>query len=824
MFCHQFKIVHHPSIEFTTSNIITSGTASIFGLNSTITQNGHDFKASIIVPSTPREGYASFDAQVTDIFGATLSITEDDLDFNVFVDTIPPTITLNGESNLTISIGTIYVDQNATAYDASYGDIMITGVGTVDTQVPGTYTLNYTPKDYAGNIGSSVTRTINVFSPIKIVHHPDVSYVTSSNINSSYAKAGDTLSIEFTTNNIITSGTASILGLNPTIIQNGHDFKASIIVPSTPMEGYAIFDVQVTDIFGTTLSITEDDLDFNVFVDTISPTITLNGESNLTIYNGTIYVDQNATASDASYGDIIITGVGTVDTQVLGTYTINYLAPEDYAGNIGSSVTRTVNVLSPIKIVHHPDVSYVTSSNINSSYAKAGDTLSIEFTTNNIITSGTASILGLNPTIIQNGHDFKASIIVPSTPMEGYAIFDVQVTDIFGTTLSITEDDLDFNVFVDTISPTITLNGESNLTIYNGTIYVDQNATASDASYGDIIITGVGTVDTQVLGTYTINYLAPEDYAGNIGSNVIRTVIVVDDPRTNSPASTCTYDLSFYNIIEGTNSADVLNGTWNHDLIYGLGGDDVINGLGGNDCIYGDGGHDVIYGNSGHDVIIGGNGHDTIHGGFGDDTIIGGFGLDILNGDGGHDIINGGGASDLINGNGGNDILDGGGANDTIIGGNGHDTIIGGNGHDIIHGGFGNDTIAGGFGLDILNGDGGHDIINGGGASDLINGNGGNDILDGGEGNDTIIGGNGHDIIHGGFGNDTIAGGSGLDTLNGNAGNDILNGGGANDTINGGDGDDIVDGGSHFDIINGDDGNDVCVTAIEDIVDCEIKS
>ena len=402
------------SIEFTTSNIITSGTASIFGLNSTITQNGHDFKASIIVPSTPREGYASFDAQVTDIFGATLSITEDDLDFNVFVDTIPPTITLNGESNLTISIGTIYVDQNATAYDASYGDIMITGVGTVDTQVPGTYTLNYTPKDYAGNIGSSVTRTINVFSPIKIVHHPDVSYVTSSNINSSYAKAGDTLSIEFTTNNIITSGTASILGLNPTIIQNGHDFKASIIVPSTPMEGYAIFDVQVTDIFGTTLSITEDDLDFNVFVDTISPTITLNGESNLTIYNGTIYVDQNATASDASYGDIIITGVGTVDTQVLGTYTINYLAPEDYAGNIGSSVTRTVNVLSPIKIVHHPDVSYVTSSNINSSYAKAGDTLSIEFTTNNIITSGTASILGLRfyPTIIQNGHDFKASIIV----------------------------------------------------------------------------------------------------------------------------------------------------------------------------------------------------------------------------------------------------------------------------------------------------------------------------------------------------------------------------------------------------------------------------
>ena len=90
-----------------------------------------------------------------------------------------------------------------------------------------------------------------------------------------YAKTGDSLSIEFTVNNTIASSSASILesGLNQTIIQTDRDFKAIVIVPSTQKEEYANFTIKVTDIIGENLSITEDDLPFNVFIDTKRPRI-----------------------------------------------------------------------------------------------------------------------------------------------------------------------------------------------------------------------------------------------------------------------------------------------------------------------------------------------------------------------------------------------------------------------------------------------------------------------------------------------------------------------------------------------------------------------
>ena len=73
---------------------------------------------------------------------------------NLIIDSTPPNITLNGDSTITVYTNTIFDDENATAYDLSYGSITITGTGTVDTATPATYTLNYTaPDDYAGNTG-----------------------------------------------------------------------------------------------------------------------------------------------------------------------------------------------------------------------------------------------------------------------------------------------------------------------------------------------------------------------------------------------------------------------------------------------------------------------------------------------------------------------------------------------------------------------------------------------------------------------------------------------------------------------------------------------
>ena len=91
----------------------------------------------------------------------------------------------------------------------------------------------------------------------------------------------------------------------------------------------------------------------------------------LTISAGTNYVDQNATASDTSYGDIMITGMGVVDTQMIDTYTLNYTAPADYAGNVGPNVTRTVTVVD--ELINITSLSILSSSGNN--FARAGQNI-----------------------------------------------------------------------------------------------------------------------------------------------------------------------------------------------------------------------------------------------------------------------------------------------------------------------------------------------------------------------------------------------------------------------------------------------------------------
>ncbi len=75
--------------------------------------------------------------------------------------------------------------------------------------------------------------------------------------------------------------------------------------------------------------------------DTTKPVITLNGDANLSIEQGTQYIEANATAVDAVDGSVTVVISGTVGADV-GVYTLTYSAV-DAAGNSGS-ITRTVSV------------------------------------------------------------------------------------------------------------------------------------------------------------------------------------------------------------------------------------------------------------------------------------------------------------------------------------------------------------------------------------------------------------------------------------------------------------------------------------------------
>jgi hypothetical protein len=76
-------------------------------------------------------------------------------------DTLPPVITLSGDSSITLTVGDAYEELGAIATDATDGDVEVIISGEVNTSSIGTYTITYTATDAADN-SDSVTRTVTI--------------------------------------------------------------------------------------------------------------------------------------------------------------------------------------------------------------------------------------------------------------------------------------------------------------------------------------------------------------------------------------------------------------------------------------------------------------------------------------------------------------------------------------------------------------------------------------------------------------------------------------------------------------------------------------
>jgi len=82
------------------------------------------------------------------------------------VDTTAPVITLNGADPMTVECPTSYSEPGATATDNCGVSVPVTITGTVNTGVPGAYTITYKAKDAANN-ETMKTRTVNVVDTTK---------------------------------------------------------------------------------------------------------------------------------------------------------------------------------------------------------------------------------------------------------------------------------------------------------------------------------------------------------------------------------------------------------------------------------------------------------------------------------------------------------------------------------------------------------------------------------------------------------------------------------------------------------------------------------
>ena len=98
--------------------------------------------------------------------------------------------------------------------------------------------------------------------------------ITSNNTNSSYAKAGDTVSIQITVNDTLdqSKSTVQIQNLNANVNKTSlNTINASVTIPTDSIEINTSITASITNYLGATLDLTETDLTAqNVFIDTIS--------------------------------------------------------------------------------------------------------------------------------------------------------------------------------------------------------------------------------------------------------------------------------------------------------------------------------------------------------------------------------------------------------------------------------------------------------------------------------------------------------------------------------------------------------------------------
>jgi PKD repeat protein len=262
----------------------------------------------------------------------------------IIKDITIPVITLLGIDTVYIEQGNPYVDSGATAFDNVDGVITgnITVIGSVDIWHYGTYQLLYSVSDNSGNAAVTRRRIVIVT--------PD----TTRPVITMLGQTPDTIAIfnSYTdpgaTAFDITSG-----NLTPFIIATSN--------VDTGVVGFYHIDYSVSDSSGNTATVRR-----TVYViDTVKATITLFGADTMYIEVHNTYTEPGAQATGAGGMSLNVTISGSVDTALLGVYTLDYSA-SDFNGFVyhkvrtvivGDTTDPTLGLIGPDTIiadVHDP--------------------------------------------------------------------------------------------------------------------------------------------------------------------------------------------------------------------------------------------------------------------------------------------------------------------------------------------------------------------------------------------------------------------------------------------------------------------------------------
>lgn len=250
-----------------------------------------------------------------------------------------------------------------------------------------------------------------------------------------------------------------------------------------------------------------------LFLSLFNININLNGSPKETIEYGDTYTEQGATAAFNTPASknvpLNVTIKGSVDSSKLGTYHIHYKAKKGIFSVQKSREVKIVDTKAPI----------IELNKIDGYYPKTGETYQEE---------------GFTAT-----DNYDGDITSKIKRTEDKNVITYTVSDSSGNKTSV-QRTIEYN---DGIAPTITLNGNSDITIKAGTRFEDPGCTAKD-SHGNDISDSVSISDnisTYRAGTYTITYSVTDKFGNETSIDRTVTVEAVKQTATTSSGNKVVY-------------------------------------------------------------------------------------------------------------------------------------------------------------------------------------------------------------------------------------------------------------------------------------------
>jgi hypothetical protein len=382
-------------------------------------------------------------------------------------DTTAPILTLVGDATEYININDPYTDQGVTVADncqINTSDIIVSG-DTVDTSTAGSYTINYNITDLNGNEATQVTRTVLVQSAPQLttVSLTSNNVSVTSNTTGVYAKDGNTITLTFVSDvDLAVSPSATIAGQMASVTQgaDARHWTATFIVPtievmsqSILLDGTVVFGINFSTALGFPgIAVTTTSDNSSVIIDRTAPVISAvtiasdNSNTALALVGNLISVDidsnekiyinfnpdsavtisglpVNSQFPDADFEGwsmrLLIPSISSADLTTLPDGFATFRVPMyDEAGNV--TVLTSVTDASEVFINRDaPDLTTVSisSNNVNSAFAKAGDLITLNFTASeSLAATPVVTIAGQTATVTQgvDAQNWTATYIVPN--------------------------------------------------------------------------------------------------------------------------------------------------------------------------------------------------------------------------------------------------------------------------------------------------------------------------------------------------------------------------------------------------------------------------